>query len=46
MPKKSKNIEDYDKKVKNKLKKFKLKPADAHNLYDLFYMADTSGNEN
>lgn len=33
-----KEMKDYDKEVKEKLKKFKLKPIDMHNLYDLFWI--------
>lgn len=33
-----KDLAEYDKEVRKKAKKFKLKPEDFHNLYDLFWM--------
>lgn len=40
-----KELEEYDKEVKEKIKKFKLKPIDLHNLYDLFWMVNSSGSD-
>ena len=33
-----KELEEYDKDVREKSKRFKLKPEDFHNLYDLFWI--------
>ena len=33
-----KELDEYDREVMEKAKKFKLKPEDFHNLYDLFWM--------
>ena len=35
-----KELREYDKQVKKRAKKFKLKSEDAHNLYDLYFMSD------
>ncbi len=32
---------EYDKKVRRRAKKFKLKSEDAHNLYDLYWMVNS-----
>ena len=37
--------EEYDKEVREKAKKFKLKPIDFHNLYDLFWMVNSPGSD-
>ena len=33
-----KELKEYDKEVREKIKKFKLKPEDFHKQYDLFWM--------
>ena len=35
-----KEMREYDAQVRKRAKKFKLKPPDFHNLYDLYWMAD------
>lgn len=37
-----KELKEYDREVMKKAKKFKLKPEDFHNLYDLFWMVDST----
>ena len=37
-----KELEEYDQEVREKAKKFKLNPEDFHNLYDLFWMVNSS----
>ena len=36
-----KELEEYDREIREKAKKFKLKPEDFHNLYDLFWMVNS-----
>lgn len=35
-----KDLAEYDKEIRKKAKKFKIKPEDFHNLYDLFWITD------
>ena len=34
-------MQRYNNQVRKRAKKFKLKPKDAHNLYDLYWMANS-----
>ena len=36
-----KEMKEYDNQVKRRAKKFRLKSKDAHNLYDLYWMANS-----